>query len=222
MAATLFPPTTGLGGVSVSGTASSGEVLTATSAKAATWQAPSGGAPYTDTPSNWGYSSWTVPLINVNQTYQFGSNTYFFRFQATTSATVNHADILQYTVGTLTSLTAGLYTLTGTALALAPDIHTAWNAVNQVQTFTFASAVSLVAGTFYVFAINPEISAGLPSIGAYGVTLGSSAFSTGLNLNQTNPNFECAINGTQTTVPASFVYSDLTLGGFSKFWAGFR
>lgn len=143
-----------INGTSVPATPSTGQVLTATSGTAATWQTPA--VPDTNffAPSDHGLIAWTMDpsCTNPNGTSLTSGFIYLMMVNLRAAATISKIEMVIGTAGaTLTSgqCLAGLYTTAGTRVGVTADMSTTWNSAGDKK-MSLTGSYSAAAGKYYV------------------------------------------------------------------------
>lgn len=224
-----------VGGITVTGIPSTGQVLTATSTTAANWQTASGGSSvYTATqPADYNMKEWNFPLgpETTNGTQTFISGTIVgASFVARTSQTMSNfeAAIQSPASGnTAGENLAALYSYSGgtggtwTQIAITGDLTT-WTANNGNNGFTapFVTPVSLVAGNWYIILM---LSVATTPVKLYGTSANSNGWASAFGFQTQAPWFRFFTGGTgKTALPSTFVANSTNIANTSVIfpWVG--
>jgi len=171
-----------------------------------------------------GYLAWTVPssLASAALTATPSTEVFVARFLAPQNGLTTYADywITNLNSGTVTSVLAGLFSVTGTQLAKDITTYDSANVTSTavttgLQTFTWNTPYTLVGGTFYYFVIIEAWTSDAPSLAA-------APASPVTNTNMPAHNFDFATYSTSATMPSSLTLTSLTASVLAKPWVGLR
>lgn len=133
-----------IAGITITGTPSTGQVPTATSATSATWQTPVGG-----TGGGTNHATFQISAYTVNSS--LGQQAFYGLYVATATQTITKVQIYLPVVLTGSVIAATFYSASLAQLGGTGTVTT--TSTIGLYTITLASAVSLTVGTTYYFAL---------------------------------------------------------------------
>jgi hypothetical protein len=211
------PSVAKVNGVTVSGAPTAGQVPTATSGTAATWQTPTAAAlGLADTmPSDAGLITWSYPPWAASSAGPGASGTiYYMRVKIPAAGLVSGARLYQTSPGA--ALTAGqclvgLFDASGARVAISADQAAAWGSGSQVnKNADFTSPYAAAAGYYWVAML---------FVGSTGPSWSKGPPSGLMNAGWPSAPYPALVSGGgQTSLPSSVTLSSLSTT-VSAFWA---
>lgn len=172
-----------------------------------------------------GYAAETVPIGSVSSALSATPTTevWVARFYAPANYSANNVDywITNLNSGTVTSVLAGIFSLSGAQLSkdittYSASAVTGTPVATGLQTFAnWSTPITLIGGTFYYFVLIEAWTSFAPSVAA-------APANPVINQNLATNTYDFATYSTSATMPSSITIASLTASVLAKPWAGLR